>query len=176
MQGSYTMLTGNPYGADSMTDMSPIGKGCASGAGRYTIETQSGPRLIKGSSIESTSLRYWLHGKPRELGNLSVWLVRLSQSLSISLKRLLSRLLLDLQHLLSLPSLTETGGGLETTSVLGTGHSNECGKMRYDDKKSAITQMNFCLRRRGRHGRAQKLRAYHCPDCNGWHLTKQVKD
>jgi hypothetical protein len=47
-----------------------------------------------------------------------------------------------------------------------------CGKNRYPDKKSARTALNACLRQRGRHGRPEWLRAYHCPDCLGWHLTK----
>lgn len=49
-----------------------------------------------------------------------------------------------------------------------------CGKHRYPDKRAALTMLNSTRRLRGRHGRAMALRAYHCEDCGGWHLTKQV--
>lgn len=53
---------------------------------------------------------------------------------------------------------------------------NYCqGKFRYADKKAVQTFLNqFHRTSRGRHGRPEKLRAYHCPDCNGWHVTKRV--
>lgn len=47
-------------------------------------------------------------------------------------------------------------------------------KHRYPDKKSARTFLNFARRMRGRRGRALELRAYDCPVCKGWHVTKQV--
>ena len=47
-------------------------------------------------------------------------------------------------------------------------------KTRYSDKKSAMTVLNFTMKLRGRRGRALRLRAYACPCCNGWHLTKQI--
>ena len=45
-------------------------------------------------------------------------------------------------------------------------------KVRYGDKRAAVTAMNLALRNRGRHGRPNSLRAYPCPVCRGWHLTK----
>jgi len=48
-----------------------------------------------------------------------------------------------------------------------------CGnKTRYADKKAARTAINCAMRNRGRHGRPNSLRAYPCPLCRGWHLTK----
>lgn len=48
-----------------------------------------------------------------------------------------------------------------------------CGdKNHYDDKKAAVSAKNKALRNRGRHGRPDSLRAYPCPLCHGWHLTK----
>jgi hypothetical protein len=44
-------------------------------------------------------------------------------------------------------------------------------KSRYD-LKGARTMMNAFSRHRGRHGRPDGLRAYCCPRCNGWHVTK----
>lgn len=49
-----------------------------------------------------------------------------------------------------------------------------CGKLRYPDKKAAVTQINRLKKVRGRHGRPEWLRAYHCDDCNGWHITKGI--
>jgi len=51
-----------------------------------------------------------------------------------------------------------------------------CGsKRRFEDKKEATTFINFFRRTgRGRHGRPDDLRAYPCPNCRGWHLTKEV--
>lgn len=45
-----------------------------------------------------------------------------------------------------------------------------CKKQRYDDKKSALTALNAALRRR--HNRPEGLRAYACPSCGFWHLTR----
>ena len=49
------------------------------------------------------------------------------------------------------------------------------GKKRYFSKKDAITQINFLMKRRGRHGISEFLRCYPCPYCKQWHLTK-LKD
>ena len=38
-------------------------------------------------------------------------------------------------------------------------------------KKDAQTALNARLRGRYRHNKPDHLRIYHCPDCNGWHLT-----
>jgi hypothetical protein len=46
-------------------------------------------------------------------------------------------------------------------------------KNRYD-KRGARTMLNAFARSRGRHGRPENLRAYPCPFCAGWHLTKTV--
>lgn len=45
-------------------------------------------------------------------------------------------------------------------------------KLRYRDKRDAQTAINAFANRRGRHGRPDSLRAYPCPICRGWHLTK----
>lgn len=47
-------------------------------------------------------------------------------------------------------------------------------KRRYEDKRAAQTALNAFEKKRGRHGRPDQLRAYACPECQGWHLTKQV--
>ena len=48
-------------------------------------------------------------------------------------------------------------------------------KYRYRDKKSAVSAINERERgrRNNRHNRRPpgSLRAYHCPDCLGWHIT-----
>ena len=49
-----------------------------------------------------------------------------------------------------------------------------CGKLRYPDKKAAVSQINRLKKARGRHGRPEWLRAYYCEDCNGWHITKGI--
>jgi hypothetical protein len=48
-----------------------------------------------------------------------------------------------------------------------------CSKFAYPSKKDAVSQINFRTRGRSqyRHGRPEALRAYHCPHCNGWHIT-----
>lgn len=52
------------------------------------------------------------------------------------------------------------------------------GKARYSDKRAAVTCLNK-LQHPSRHSRrrrsrnAQKLSAYHCNRCGGWHLTHQ---
>lgn len=50
------------------------------------------------------------------------------------------------------------------------------GKTYYAKRKDAVTAMNHVLGGKGRHmrhGRPEHLRAYPCPDCGGWHLTKK---
>jgi hypothetical protein len=51
---------------------------------------------------------------------------------------------------------------------------HSCGKRRYMNKRDAITSRNHQLRKRGRHSRPMDLRAYPCPSCKGWHLTKRA--
>jgi hypothetical protein len=48
-------------------------------------------------------------------------------------------------------------------------------KYRYPSKRDAMTALNKFSRGRGRgrHGRPEHLRAYPCPICRGWHLTKK---
>lgn len=45
-------------------------------------------------------------------------------------------------------------------------------KIRFADKWDALTSLNCYAKHRGRHGRPDSLRIYHCPICNGWHQTK----
>jgi len=48
------------------------------------------------------------------------------------------------------------------------------GKRRYDDKKAAVSEINrFRKTRRGAHGGPEDLRAYACPLCKSWHLSKK---
>lgn len=47
-----------------------------------------------------------------------------------------------------------------------------CGRKIIYDKKGIASFMNAFQKHRGRNGRADKLRSYHCEECNGWHLTK----
>jgi hypothetical protein len=51
-----------------------------------------------------------------------------------------------------------------------------CGKFQYADKKTVRTAANFRQHRRHGHrrGKVKRLRAYHCPYCNGWHLTSRA--
>ena len=44
-------------------------------------------------------------------------------------------------------------------------------KLRYD-RRGARTMINAFAKQRGRHGRPDTLRAYPCPFCAGWHVTK----
>jgi len=55
-------------------------------------------------------------------------------------------------------------------------HEGPCGKHGYPDKKAIKTVINKLQKVRGRHGRPESFRAYHCPDCNLWHLTKGDKE
>lgn len=53
---------------------------------------------------------------------------------------------------------------------------NPCeNKLRYEDKKAALSQRNRILNGHRRH-RPEDLRAYPCPHCKGWHLTKRLLD
>ncbi len=54
---------------------------------------------------------------------------------------------------------------------MGAFNENGCHKNRYDDKKAALSARNAIFRGH-RRNRPKKLRAYPCPACNGWHLTK----
>lgn len=66
-------------------------------------------------------------------------------------------------------------GGLRETRFQEFRDFRMCeSKMRYRDKRDALTAVNSFRRNRGRHGRPNALRAYACPICKGWHLTKKV--
>lgn len=51
-----------------------------------------------------------------------------------------------------------------------------CGKTQYTDKKAALSAINFRQRRnngqRSRRGKVKSLRAYCCPQCQAWHITR----
>lgn len=51
-------------------------------------------------------------------------------------------------------------------------------KFAYQDKKAALSAINLRTQGRSkvRHNRLPPggLRAYHCPDCNFWHITRDV--
>lgn len=49
------------------------------------------------------------------------------------------------------------------------------GKVRYASRKAAVTACHYVPRSRRRRAR-RELFFYHCPRCNGWHLTKQDPD
>jgi len=51
-------------------------------------------------------------------------------------------------------------------------YPSKCGKITYKTAKDAKTVLNFA-RHLKRIKRAERV--YHCPDCNGWHLTSKVK-
>jgi hypothetical protein len=51
-----------------------------------------------------------------------------------------------------------------------------CERKRRYDKRGARSEINRFTNQRGRHGRPEKLRAYPCPVCAGWHLTKANHD
>jgi len=48
------------------------------------------------------------------------------------------------------------------------------GKRRFADKRAAVSALKLAMKKRGRHGRAEKLRIYDCPHCGGKHFTKQL--
>lgn len=47
------------------------------------------------------------------------------------------------------------------------------GKTRYEGKRAANAVLNAARysKSRRRRGKSDKLRAYHCDRCNGWHVT-----
>lgn len=46
----------------------------------------------------------------------------------------------------------------------------QCGKkLRYADKRAAMSQINLLMKRRRNH--PEHLRAYACLYCGGWHIT-----
>ena len=50
-----------------------------------------------------------------------------------------------------------------------------CGRKKQFTKRLAQEAINhFNRTKRGRHGNAEALRAYPCPHCNHWHLTKDL--
>lgn len=49
-----------------------------------------------------------------------------------------------------------------------------CEKIPYGDKKSAISALNYAMRRR--RNRPEFLRPYRCDVCNAWHLTHLEED
>lgn len=49
-----------------------------------------------------------------------------------------------------------------------------CGKRRYEDKIAAMFALSQC--RKSPKGKRREVRAYFCPVCRGWHLTKQPKN
>ena len=44
-----------------------------------------------------------------------------------------------------------------------------CGKVRYACKKEARTKLNYLIK--DRTVKIKPVREYHCPNCNGYHLT-----
>lgn len=49
-----------------------------------------------------------------------------------------------------------------------------CDKVKYD-KKGAQTALNSITRQKHKRWRKKKeVRYYHCPLCNGWHLTSRA--
>ena len=51
-----------------------------------------------------------------------------------------------------------------------------CAKIAYHDKKAALGAINlFAKRGRKRNHRKapDQMRAYHCDDCNAWHVTSR---
>jgi len=48
---------------------------------------------------------------------------------------------------------------------------NDCGKEAYGSKAAARRVANYCFKARG-----ADLRAYQCPQCRKWHLTKERAD
>ena len=73
--------------------------------------------------------------------------------------------------------LRPTGHGNETTGTktMKLKANDICsGKDRHDSEADAYAAAS---RRAGnRHDKPAALRAYLCPECHGWHLTKQVED
>lgn len=46
----------------------------------------------------------------------------------------------------------------------------------FPDKRAAVSAMKVAMKKRGRHGRAEALRAYACGNCGGWHHTKKMEE
>lgn len=74
-----------------------------------------------------------------------------------------------------LQATAEVLQGVRVSGII-PGKSPRCGKYRYPDKKAALSARNLRLRggRNRRRNRPENLRAYPCPRCGGWHLTKSV--
>lgn len=54
------------------------------------------------------------------------------------------------------------------------GIDHSCGKLRYADKKAALTAANYRAHdHQNKRGKVKQLRAYCCPDCAGWHLSSR---
>ena len=66
-------------------------------------------------------------------------------------------------------AITNSNAGVK--GVIDVRQIKRCqSKLRYPDKKAAVSQLNRLVRRR----RGPKpVRAYYCGRCGGWHLTKQ---
>lgn len=48
---------------------------------------------------------------------------------------------------------------------------DKCNKQQFS-KRQAMEVLNYCKKNRGKQYRKEE-RAYYCPDCNAWHLTKR---
>lgn len=49
----------------------------------------------------------------------------------------------------------------------------KCTKRRCRDRLGAL--MALANTQRSRSSRREECRAYHCPDCHGWHLTSKAR-
>ena len=47
----------------------------------------------------------------------------------------------------------------------------KCNKQQFS-KRQAMEVLNYCKKNRAKQYRREE-RAYHCPECNSWHLTKR---
>jgi hypothetical protein len=75
------------------------------------------------------------------------------------------------EQLLAILELTENG-----TCEAAKLREAMCERKSRYDKRGARTTLNDFAKKRGRHGRPDNLRAYPCPFCAGWHLTKAVSE
>lgn len=50
-------------------------------------------------------------------------------------------------------------------------YEERCGKIRYHDRVAAMLALAKAQRSPSR--RRHESRAYHCPKCDGWHLTSK---
>lgn len=58
----------------------------------------------------------------------------------------------------------------------GAGQLERCrSKLRYADKKAAVSQINRLTRGHHRKGHHKQLSAYACLVCGGWHLTHRTQ-